>query len=224
MPGETPCGTFCSHANILGGKQWERKAVCPMGSAILPPHTTSNHRLCSSPHQHTGAPAFILQAPSPSAGCSLKVPSLAKQLLSVTAPSGRSRGEGVFEPAGVTAIACYRPHALLSRQELSGPAITQRRSCPGEVAANNGGFMDFGGDFVSGNLRGFAGGKRWRLAVLIKGGEAMPSAKVGVRSPALPPRPCAIAVGGSSGSRWGLESSEGTEPPQCRGPRSHARW
>ena len=110
--------------------------------------------LGSPPHQHNWAPAFTLRAPSTSAGCSPKVPSPAKQLLSVTVPLGRSQGEEVFVQAGVTAIACYRPRALLSWQELSGLAVIQRQSCPGKVAADNGGFMDFGGDFVSGNLRG----------------------------------------------------------------------
>lgn len=155
-----PHGAFCFHASILSGKQQEGKAACPMGSAILPPHSAaSNHRFGVAWAHHPISttrhpPTFILWAPSTSAGCCPKVHSPAKQLLSVTAPLGRSRGEEVFVQAGVTAIACYRPRTLLGWQELRSPAITQHQSFPGKVAADNGGFMDFGGDFVSGNLRG----------------------------------------------------------------------
>lgn len=84
--------------------------------------------------------------------------------------------------------------------------------------------MDFGGDFVSGNFGGhFPAGKCWKIVVLIKGGEAMQLAKVGVRCRALPLQhipvgPRVIAVGGSSGPRRGSGSSEGTEP------LSHVRW
>lgn len=87
----------------------------------------------------------------------------------------------MFAQAGVTAIACYRPCTLLGWQELRSPAITQHQSFPGKVAADNGGFMDCGGTLLVVTSGDFAAGKHWKLVVLIKGGEAMQSAKVGVR-------------------------------------------
>lgn len=119
----SPHGAFHSHSSILSGKQREERApwAQPSSHPTTPHPTIALTLLWFITHQHSGAPAFILQAPSTSVSCSPNVPSPEKQLLSVTALSGRSWGEEMFVQAGVTAIACYRPGALLSWQGAAWP-------------------------------------------------------------------------------------------------------